>query len=549
MKAIFLLFLIMLSAICPVPSRAFSDENNLLIEHLDMALDRTEEFAAVREQNISKLRLSLKKATTDSARLEAARELFEANRIFDGDSAMYYGNMCLALAKDIRRPDMQDDINIMSAYTLAAMGLFDESRLALSRVRVDSLSVDQMIEYLGKKVYLITHIESYHRLEGEPGNVKADIQPLLDSIASVIPDSHPDYILYKAYAAMSDENRAAAAVSALEPRAARLTLDAQRDARAAWAMSQLYLRLGDEDNYIRYLIMSALADARIANREIASLEELAVVMDSHGDIVRAARYISHCLECARMYKNRVRMLRLASLQSYISKKTQDRMTSMQRRTLAYLAIVALLALVLTASLVIIYRHRNRLRRSNANLAENNCRLQTLSEALARANADLAEADRAKHRSLGEVFSVCSRYIDLLEEFRRNQVRLLKDGKAEMSLRQCQSPKFIQELVKEFNDKFDALFLASFPNFVADFNALLLPEARIEPKKEGSLNTELRIYALVRLGITDSITIASVLHCSVRTVYNRRLEVRNLARIPRDSFDAAVAALGTQASGL
>ena len=164
-------------------------------------------------------------------------------------------------------------------------------------------------------------------------------------------------------------------------------------------------------------------------------------------------------------------------------------------------------------------------------------------------ADLAEADRAKHRSLGEVFSVCSRYIDLLEEFRRNQVRLLKDGKAEMSLRQCQSPKFIQELVKEFNDKFDALFLASFPNFVADFNALLLPEARIEPKKEGSLNTELRIYALVRLGITDSITIASVLHCSVRTVYNRRLEVRNLARIPRDSFDAAVAALGTQASGL
>lgn len=168
MKASILFLVIFISAICPVSSRALSDENNLLIEHLDKALDRTEEFAAVREQNISKLRLSLKKATTDSARLEAARSLFEANKIFDGDSAMYYGNMCLALAKDIRRPDMQDDINIMSAYTLAAMGLFDESRLALSRVRVDSLSVDQMIEYLGKKVYLITHIESYHRLEGNP---------------------------------------------------------------------------------------------------------------------------------------------------------------------------------------------------------------------------------------------------------------------------------------------------------------------------------------------------------------------------------------------
>lgn len=549
MKAILPLFLIILSAICAAPARAFSDENSLLIEHLDMALDRTEDFAAAREENIAELRLDLEKATTDSARLEAARSLFEANRIFDGDSAMHYGNMCLALAKNIRRPDMQDDINIMSAYTLAAMGLFDESRMALARVRVDSLSADQMIEYLGKKVYLITHIESYHRLEGEPGNVESYIQPLLDSIASFIPETHPDYILYKAYAAMADESRASEAVRLLEPRASRLALDSQRDARAAWAMSQLYLRLGDEDNYIRYLIMSALADARIANREIASLEELAVVMDRHGDIVRAARYISHCLECARLYKNRVRMLRLASLQSYISKKTQDRMTAMQRRTLAYLAVVAILALVLTGSLMVIYRHRNRLRRTNADLAENNRRLQSLSDALARANAGLAEADRAKHRSLGEVFSVCSRYIDLLEDFRRNQVRLLKDGKAEMSLRQCQSPKFIQELVKEFNDKFDTLFLASFPDFVADFNALLLPEARIIPKKEGTLNTELRIYALVRLGVTDSMTIASVLHCSVRTVYNRRLEVRSLARIPRDSFDAAVAALGTQASGL
>ena len=549
MKSTFLCIIIFFSAMLPVRSHAFSDENTLLIEHLDMALDRTEEFAAARKDNINRLRLSLNKDDSDSARLESARALFEAYRIFDGDSAMYYGNMCLSLAKNISRHDMQDDINIMSAYTLAAMGLFDESRQALARVRVDSLSLDRMIEYLGKKVYLITHIESYHRLEGEPGNVKADIQPLLDSIASVIPETHPDYILYKAYAAMSDENRAADAVSLLEPRAARLALDSQRDARAAWAMSQLYLRLGDEDNYVRYLVMSAIADAAIANREIASLEELAVVMDSHGDIVRAARYISHCLDCARLYKNRVRMLRLASLQSYISKKTQDRMTAMQRRTLVYLAVVAILALVLTGSLVIIYRHRNRLRRSNAELAENNRRLQSLSEALARANAGLAEADRAKHRSLGEIFSVCSHYIDLLEDFRRNQVRLLKDGKADTSLRQCQSPRFIQELVKEFNDKFDTLFLASFPDFVADFNALLLPEACIVPKKEGSLNTELRIYALVRLGVTDSMTIASVLHCSVRTVYNRRLEVRNLARIPRDTFDAAVASLGTQASGL
>ena len=100
-------------------------------------------------------------------------------------------------------------------------------------------------------------------------------------------------------------------------------------------------------------------------------------------------------------------------------------------------------------------------------------------------------------------------------------------------------------MKDLYSSFDTLFLNIYPDFVKDFNDLLKEEERISVKP-GELNTELRIYALVRLGITDSVKIASVLHCSPQTVYNYRLKVRNKAIVPRERFAELVKSLGKTA---
>ena len=79
----------------------------------------------------------------------------------------------------------------------------------------------------------------------------------------------------------------------------------------------------------------------------------------------------------------------------------------------------------------------------------------------------------------------------------------------------------------FYEMFDNAFLQLYPRFVEEFNELLKPGSRIELKKGERLNTELRIFALIRLGINDSSRIASLLRYSVNTIYNYRARIKTI----------------------
>ena len=98
-------------------------------------------------------------------------------------------------------------------------------------------------------------------------------------------------------------------------------------------------------------------------------------------------------------------------------------------------------------------------------------------------------------------------------------------------------------LEELYENFDTVFLHLFPNFIEDFNALLLPEAQVQPKEENRLTTEIRIFALIRLGIEDSSKIAEFLHYSVNTIYNYRARIKNGALEHREQFEQNVKRLG------
>ena len=142
-----------------------------------------------------------------------------------------------------------------------------------------------------------------------------------------------------------------------------------------------------------------------------------------------------------------------------------------------------------------------------------------------------------------MFAICSNYISKLEEYRKDINRKAKAKMLPEILAMTEKQTMVQDELKEFYQNFDAIFLHLYPNFINDFNNLLAPEERIEPRKGELLNTDLRIYALVRLGITDSVKISEFLHCSPQTVYNNRLKVRNKAIVPKEHFVEAIRNLG------
>ena len=147
------------------------------------------------------------------------------------------------------------------------------------------------------------------------------------------------------------------------------------------------------------------------------------------------------------------------------------------------------------------------------------------------------------RYIADIFSMCSDYINKIDDFRKKINRMIIAGRLEEVRDITKSTELSTSEIKELYAIFDEIFLKIYPDFVADFNTLLRPEEQIHLRKGELLNTELRIYALVRLGISDSVKIAKFLHCSVQTVYNTRQRVRNKAIIPKERFAETVKSLG------
>ena len=563
--ALYILFLI--SVICAptaLADKVISPENERALQQLDDLLQRADEFAKAREMQIEQLKKRLYNATNDEEKFWITKDIFDEYKIFDGDSALLYGKMAIKVADGINRPDLQNELHIVSSYTYAGIGLLDESYEELSKVNIDELSANAKVDYMGQQIYLLTHVEQFKNVNPVVEQMPKDGQAILDSIVNIIEPTHPEYYYYIGYQALKDKESAQKALDTIIPQLDNLEYNSQQDAKLLWVVARLYSTVRNRERKLHYLTLSAITDMKIGNREIASLEEISGMMDSEGDLNRAYNYIQYCLQCAEKYKNRVRALRIATLESYISKKYQERFMEMQQRIYVYLIITILLAVILLVSTIYIYRQRQKLAKSNkqinsakeevteklsevskaySQLAENNQRLIEMSDELRLTNDKIAESDYVKVKCIGSIIALCSQYINKMEDSRKGFARQLKTNRYEQAMQMAESPEQSQKELKEFFEQFDSMFLSIYPDFVADFNALLRPEDAIVPKNPSGLNTELRIHALIRLGILDSVSIAEILHCSVQTVYNKRMKVRNKAIVSKENFVEIVKNLG------
>lgn len=184
-----------------------------------------------------------------------------------------------------------------------------------------------------------------------------------------------------------------------------------------------------------------------------------------------------------------------------------------------------------------------LQSAHAALTEANNRLSGLYSSAKQDTIELSITNNAMERYIADIFSMCSDYINKIDDFRKKINRMIIAGRLEEVRDITKSTELSTSEIKELYAIFDEIFLKIYPDFVADFNTLLRPEEQIHLRKGELLNTELRIYALVRLGISDSVKIAKFLHCSVQTVYNTRQRVRNKAIIPKERFAETVKSLG------
>lgn len=213
-------------------------------------------------------------------------------------------------------------------------------------------------------------------------------------------------------------------------------------------------------------------------------------------------------------------------------------------------IISLLAVLLLLLLVYVSKKRkelaiarDELSKSNDQLSEANCQLSALNNELKQSNLELHDSNRVKDEYITKFFSVCSCYIDKLENYRIKVNRKVKAKQYNDLLKFTNSDQMKEDELKELFNNFDEVFLGLFPTFVDDFNALLREEERIDNPEPGKLTTDLRIFALIRLGIDESSRIAEFLRYSPNSIYNYRARIKNKAAGDRDDFELKVKEIG------
>jgi DNA-binding CsgD family transcriptional regulator len=294
------------------------------------------------------------------------------------------------------------------------------------------------------------------------------------------------------------------------------------------------------------LALSAISDIRSAIKDHASLWMLTQILFNEGDMDRAYTYIRFSWNETVFYNAKLRSLQTAGILSLIDRTYQIKIERQNQALQNSLIRISILSLLFLAALIYIYLQMKKLSATQNNLQVANNRLKELNEELQQMNVclqttnlELIDSNRIKEEYIGRFIKLCSTYINKLEAYRRMVNKKITAGRIAELLKTTRSQDTFDEELKELHTNFDATFLHLFPDFVNRFNELLQKDDPIILKKGELLNTELRIFALIRLGIDDSSQIAEFLHYSVNTIYNYRAKVKNRAGVSRDNFEKLV----------
>lgn len=472
--------------------------------------------------------------------------LYKEYKSYICDSAIFYLNKNIELAQQINDSYKLNESIIKLSYLLSSSGMYMEAIDVLKMVNKSSLSKEQLMNYFIAYDHVYGELGYYTQNHKIGTHYTLRSKMYKDSIYQI---ASPDSEIYLSMeeTRLRDEGKLQEALAINDKRLSQVTINSPEYAALMYYRALIFREQKEQDNYIRCLSLSSIADIRSAIKDHASLWMLAQALLDRGDLERAYQYMNFSWTESKFYNARLRAWQSADDLSLIDDTYQLMLRQRNSELKIYILIVSLLSLLLFIALCYIYRQVKHLRTARQNLLKVNTQLENLNKELQKinfslqtANKDLAESNQIKEVYIARFIKLCSTYVDHLDTYRRMVHKKVLTNQITELLHLTRSNSILEEALNELYENFDSAFLNLFPNFIEQFNSLLQENEQIRPKKNNTLNTELRIFALIRLGITDSSQIAKFLHYSVNTIYNYRAKVKNKARISREDFEEVIA---------
>lgn len=534
-KRVFLIFLLLAVNL----SSFGKDDLKSLVDYLDGIMTNKPQFANQKEQRINGLKdLLTAKNSSLEYEYELNLKLYDEYKKFKLDSAIYYIDRNLEIADQLNNTKLVQTCEIQLASLFSYSGMHREAEEILKNINSKALPKDLLADYY--EVYA-RFFEHYSAVSSQHAYYP-QIEMYRDSLINVLDSTQYRYKINLAHKYINMGR-----IDDTERVLLKLLDSAEADS-PEYALITHYLGAvnrikKNSDLEIKYYTLSAIVDTKNAIKENASFQRLATIYYEKGDIDRAFRYTQSAIEDAVFSGVQFRTAQMMKFYSIINASYQEEEAKSKSQLQQNLILISVLTLFFILLVIYVYLQMRRTSRIKEQLSLTNDKLTLLNDELNASNDSLSEANHIKEQYIVHFLDLCSDYIDKMEDYRKELSKIALNNQFDKLMKKLKSTEFVDDEVEELYKNFDSVFLSLYPTFVSDFNALLAEDEQIILKSEDLLNKELRIYALLRLGITDSIKISTFLRCSISTVYNYRTKIRNKAIVSRDDFENIVMKIG------
>lgn len=539
LRASFLLLLLLFG----LKTAADNQTTNSLLLILDNEIKADSHYIRKRQKRIDSLILQNTITTAPLEKFKLNEKIYHEYVYYKYDSALYYIEQNIHLATKIENQRLKTDTQINRINLFIINGLFWEAQYYLNLIDPATITPTQQIDYYCTKLRLYYYLRLnkydfintivYTNLFNQSKN---EIMEKIDNFTTLPPD-------IKCYI-YEDDNQKEKLTSLLDDTFSQVTINDRLYSFICLWKAQIAQKNKNQNERLHYLTLGTISDIKGATKNSQLIYLLASeIYKSENNIERAQQYIQAAQNNMIISKSWIHKSRVSELVAAINTEYANQNARYQKQLIGFICTISILSLGLILIVVFLMKQMEKLKCAQAQLIQNHENQLEWNKKLNELNKALAQTNHIKEEYIGMFLGMHPYYLDKMSDYRKQIIKLLKQGKISELHEFCKSAKNLEGENDFLHKEFDRMFLNILPGFIDEFNSLLEKDAVISPRA-GEMTVELRIYALIRLGIKDSAHIAKYLRYSVNTIYNYRSRIKNKAIVPKEDFEKEVMKIGT-----